>query len=114
MSRLPNLRALSACIWVEVLCIARASAVQPDVRLLDEPCSTVDPISRGRIGALIFHLKERFTIRIVTHNMQRASRVAEFTGFVLLGNLIAFDKAEKIFTNPSDKRTGDYITGRFE
>jgi phosphate transport system ATP-binding protein len=95
------------------LCIARALAVEPQVLLMDEPCSALDPISTGKIEELIFQLKERFTIVIVTHNMQQASRVAEFTGFFLLGKLIEFDKTEKIFTTPSDKRTEDYITGRF-
>jgi len=95
------------------LCIARALAVQPEVLLMDEPCSALDPISTGKIEELIFQLKENFTIVIVTHNMQQASRVAEFTGFFLLGKLIEFDKTEKIFTTPSDKRTEDYITGRF-
>ena len=95
------------------LCIARALAVEPQVILMDEPCSALDPISTGKIEELIFQLKEHFTIVIVTHNMQQASRVAEFTGFFLLGKLIEFDKTEKIFTNPSDKRTEDYITGRF-
>lgn len=95
------------------LCIARALAVEPQVLLMDEPCSALDPISTGKIEELIFQLKENYTIVIVTHNMQQASRVAEFTGFFLLGNLIEFDKTEKIFTNPTDKRTEDYITGRF-
>jgi len=95
------------------LCIARALAVQPQVLLMDEPCSALDPISTGKIEELIFQLKEDFTIVIVTHNMQQASRVAEFTGFFLLGRLIEFDRTEKIFTTPSDKRTEDYITGRF-
>lgn len=95
------------------LCIARALAVQPEVLLMDEPASALDPISTGKIEELIFQLKENYTIVIVTHNMQQASRVAEFTGFFLLGNLIEFDKTEKIFTNPTDKRTEDYITGRF-
>ena len=95
------------------LCIARALAVQPEVLLMDEPCSALDPISTGKIEELIFQLKERYTIVIVTHNMQQAARVAEFTGFFLLGKMIEFDKTEKIFTNPSDKRTEDYITGRF-
>jgi phosphate transport system ATP-binding protein len=95
------------------LCIARALAVEPQVLLMDEPCSALDPISTGKIEELIFQLKARYTIVIVTHNMQQASRVAEFTGFFLLGKLIEFDKTEKIFTNPSDKRTEDYITGRF-
>ena len=78
-----------------------------------EPCSALDPISTGKIEELIFQLKERYTIVIVTHNMQQAARVAEFTGFFLLGKLIEFDKTEKIFTKPSDKKTEDYITGRF-
>jgi phosphate transport system ATP-binding protein len=95
------------------LCIARALAVEPQVLLMDEPCSALDPISTGKIEELIFQLKENFTIVIVTHNMQQASRVAEFTGFFLLGRLIEFDRTEKIFTTPSDKRTEDYITGRF-
>ena len=95
------------------LCIARALAVQPEVLLMDEPCSALDPISTGKIEDLIFQLKEQYTIVIVTHNMQQAARVAEFTGFFLLGRLIEFDKTEKIFTTPSDKRTEDYITGRF-
>lgn len=95
------------------LCIARALAVQPEVLLMDEPASALDPISTGKIEELIFQLKENYTIVIVTHNMQQASRVAEFTGFFLLGELIEFDKTEKLFTNPSDKRTEDYITGRF-
>jgi len=95
------------------LCIARALAVQPEVLLMDEPCSALDPISTGKIEELIFQLKEQYTIVIVTHNMQQAARVAEFTGFFLLGKLIEFDKTEKVFTNPADKRTEDYVTGRF-
>ena len=95
------------------LCIARALAVEPEVLLMDEPCSALDPISTGKIEDLIFQLKEQYTIVIVTHNMQQAARVAEYTGFFLLGKLIEFDKTEKIFTTPSDKRTEDYITGRF-
>jgi phosphate transport system ATP-binding protein len=95
------------------LCIARALAVEPQVLLMDEPCSALDPISTGKIEELIFQLKDHYTIVIVTHNMQQASRVAEYTGFFLLGKLIEFDKTEKIFTTPSDKRTEDYITGRF-
>ena len=95
------------------LCIARALAVQPEVLLMDEPCSALDPISTGKIEELIFQLKEQYTIVIVTHNMQQAARVAEFTGFFLLGKMIEFDKTEKIFTNPSDQRTEDYVTGRF-
>ncbi len=95
------------------LCIARALAVEPEVVLMDEPCSALDPISTGKIEDLIFQLKQNYTILIVTHNMQQAARVAEYTGFFLLGKLIEFDKTSKIFTTPSDKRTEDYITGRF-
>ncbi len=95
------------------LCIARALAVNPEVMLMDEPASALDPISTAKIEDLIFELKQKLTIIIVTHNMQQASRVAEFTGFFLMGNLVEFDRTEKIFTNPSDKRTEDYITGRF-
>ncbi len=85
--------------------------MEPEVLLMDEPCSALDPISTGKIEELIFQLKERYTIVIVTHNMQQAARVAEFTGFFLLGKLIEFDQTEKIFTKPSDKKTEDYITG---
>jgi phosphate transport system ATP-binding protein len=95
------------------LCIARALAVEPEVMLMDEPASALDPISTAKIEELIFQLKEQYTIVIVTHNMQQAARVAEYTGFFLMGRLIEFDHTEKIFTNPSDKRTEDYITGRF-
>jgi phosphate transport system ATP-binding protein len=95
------------------LCIARALAVEPEIMLMDEPASALDPISTDKIEELIFQLKQRYTIVIVTHNMQQAARVAEHTGFFLLGKLIEFDRTEKIFTNPSDKRTEDYITGRF-
>ncbi|HSN11041.1 MAG TPA: phosphate ABC transporter ATP-binding protein PstB [Propionibacteriaceae bacterium] len=95
------------------LCIARAIAVKPDVILMDEPCSALDPISTLAIEDLIQELKEQYTVVIVTHNMQQAARVADYTGFFLMGKLIEFDKTEKIFTNPSDKRTEDYVTGRF-
>ncbi|MBV9339993.1 MAG: phosphate ABC transporter ATP-binding protein [Acidobacteria bacterium] len=95
------------------LCIARSLAVDPEVLLMDEPASALDPISTAKIEDLIFELKQKLTIVIVTHNMQQASRVAEFTGFFLMGSLVEFDRTEKIFTNPSDKRTEDYITGRF-
>ena len=95
------------------LCIARGIAIKPEVLLLDEPCSALDPISTGKIEELIAELKNDYTVVIVTHNMQQAARVADFTGFFLMGKLIEFDKTEKIFTNPSDKRTEDYVTGRF-
>jgi len=95
------------------LCIARALAVEPEIMLMDEPASALDPISTSKIEDLIFQLKATYTIVIVTHNMQQAARVAEFTGFFLMGELVEFDKTETIFTKPSDKRTEDYITGRF-
>jgi phosphate transport system ATP-binding protein len=81
--------------------------------LMDEPASALDPISTAKIEDLIDQLKERYTIVIVTHNMQQAARVAEFTGFFLMGRLVEFDRTEKLFTTPQDKRTEDYITGRF-
>jgi phosphate transport system ATP-binding protein len=95
------------------LCIARALAVEPQVLLMDEPASALDPISTSKIEELIFELKRQYTVVIVTHNMQQAARVADFTAFFLLGELIEFDKTEKIFTTPGQKRTEDYITGRF-
>jgi phosphate transport system ATP-binding protein len=95
------------------LCIARALAVDPEVLLMDAPASALDPVSTAKIEDLIFQLKTQYTIVIVTHNMQQAARVAENTGFFLNGKMIEFDKTHKIFTNPSDKRTEDYITGRF-
>jgi len=95
------------------LCIARTLAVDPEVLLMDEPASALDPISTAKIEDLIFQLKSEYTIVIVTHNMQQAARVAENTGFFLNGQLVEFDATTKIFTNPSDKRTEDYITGRF-
>jgi phosphate transport system ATP-binding protein len=95
------------------LCIARALAVEPEVMLLDEPASALDPISTSKIEELLFELKQNYTIVIVTHNMQQAARVADTTGFFLMGRLVEVDKTEKMFTNPSDKRTEDYITGRF-
>lgn len=95
------------------LCIARALAVNPDVLLMDEPCSALDPISTGKIEELLHALKERLTIVIVTHNMQQAARVSDYTGFFLLGELIEYDDTKRIFTNPKDRRTEDYVTGRF-
>ena len=95
------------------LCMARALAVEPEVLLMDEPSSALDPISTAKVEDLIFQLKCRYTIVIVTHNMQQAARVAEQTGFFLNGELVEFDTTQRIFTNPADKRTEDYITGRF-
>jgi phosphate transport system ATP-binding protein len=95
------------------LCIARALAVEPEVLLMDEPASALDPISTSKIEDLIFELKKQYTVVIVTHNMQQAARVADSTAFFLMGNLVEFDKTHTMFTKPSDKRTEDYITGRF-
>ena len=95
------------------LCIARALAVQPKVLLMDEPTSALDPISTSRIEELTMELKEKYTIVMVTHNMQQAVRVSDYTAFFLLGELVEFGKTETIFSNPKDKRTEDYITGRF-
>jgi phosphate transport system ATP-binding protein len=121
----------SAALWIEVkdrlhesalrlsggqqqrLCIARALAVEPEVLLMDEPCSALDPIATAKVEELIDELKARFTIVIVTHNMQQAARVSDHTGFLLLGELIEFDETAKLFTTPTDRRTEDYITGRF-
>lgn len=95
------------------LCIARLIAVKPDVLLMDEPCSTLDPQATARIEELMRELKNNYTIIIVTHNMQQAARVSDDTGFMLLGELIEFGRTEEIFTAPKDKRTEDYITGRY-
>jgi len=95
------------------LCIARVIALKSDIILLDEPCSALDPISTQRIEELLKKLSQAYTIVIVTHNMQQAARVSDFTGFMLLGELIEFDLTEKIFTSPNDKRTEAYITGHF-
>ena len=95
------------------LCIARAIAVEPDVLLMDEPCSALDPIATGRIEDLMLELKNSYTIVIVTHNMQQAARVSDYTGFMLLGELVEFGITRELFTNPRDRRTEDYITGRF-
>ena len=95
------------------LCIARAIAVEPDVLLMDEPCSALDPIATAKIEELMLELKNSYTIVIVTHNMQQAARVSDYTGFMLLGELVEFGITRELFTNPRDKRTEDYITGRF-
>ncbi|MDR5683377.1 MAG: phosphate ABC transporter ATP-binding protein PstB [Armatimonadota bacterium] len=95
------------------LCIARALAVEPEVLLMDEPCSALDPVSTARIEALMEDLKRHYTIVIVTHNMQQAARVSDFTAFLLNGELIEFGATDDIFTRPKDSRTEDYITGRF-
>jgi phosphate transport system ATP-binding protein len=121
----------SAAIWDEVkdrlydsalalsggqqqrLCIARALAVKPEIVLMDEPASALDPIATQRIEELIYQLKTQYTIVIVTHNMQQAARVSDYTAFFWLGKLVEFDRTEKIFTAPSEKTTEDYVTGRF-
>jgi phosphate transport system ATP-binding protein len=105
------------------LCIARALATQPDVLLMDEPCSALDPISTGRIEDLMMELKESYSIVIVTHNMQQAARVSDMTAFFSVeldksakhrtGHVVEFDETDRIFTNPQDKRTEDYVTGKF-
>jgi phosphate transport system ATP-binding protein len=95
------------------LCIARALAVEPEVLLMDEPCSALDPVSTGKIEELIEDLCDRYTIVVVTHNMQQAARISDSVAFFLLGELIEMDKSAKIFTNPADQRTEEYITGRF-
>ena len=95
------------------LCIARALAVEPKVLLMDEPTSALDPISTSKIEELALQLKEKYTIIIVTHNMQQAVRISDYTAFFLLGDLVEVDTTERIFSQPSDKRTEDYITGRF-
>lgn len=95
------------------LCIARLVAVEAEVLLMDEPCSTLDPMATMKVEELMHRLKERYTIVIVTHNMQQAARVSDETGFMLLGELVEFGRTADIFTRPTDKRTEDYITGRF-
>ncbi len=95
------------------LCIARAIAVNPEILLMDEPCSALDPISTTKIEELILELKEEYTIVIVTHNMQQAARVSDYTAFFYIGELIEYDSTRRIFTNPEKKQTEDYITGRF-
>ena len=95
------------------LCIARTLAVEPEVILMDEPCSALDPIATAKIEELIYELKTKYTIVTVTHNMQQAGRISDYTAFMYLGRLIEFGPTTKIFTNPSEKQTEDYITGRF-
>jgi len=95
------------------LCIARALAVNPDVLLMDEPCSALDPIASAKIEDLIHSLKQSYTIVVVTHSMQQAARVSDLTAFFLSGSLIEFDSTDRIFTSPKDSRTEDYITGKF-
>jgi phosphate transport system ATP-binding protein len=95
------------------LCIARALAVRPDILLMDEPASALDPIATQRIEELVYDLKKTYTIVIVTHNMQQAARVSDYTAFFWLGRLVEYDRTERIFTNPSEKLTEDYVTGRF-
>jgi phosphate transport system ATP-binding protein len=95
------------------LCIARTVAVRPEVILFDEPCSALDPISTAKIEELIDELKDDYTIAIVTHNRQQAARVSDFTAFMYLGELVEFGETTRIFTTPNDRRTQDYITGRF-
>ncbi len=95
------------------LCIARALAVEPEVILFDEPCSAIDPIATAKIEDLIQELKKLYTVVIVTHNMQQAARVSDFTAFMMLGEVVEYDRTEKIFTNPARRLTEDYVTGRF-
>ena len=95
------------------VCIARTLAVEPEIILMDEPASALDPISTAKIEELIYHLKSKFTIVIVTHNMQQAARISDYTAFFYLGELIEYDKTTKVFTNPAKKQTEDYVTGRF-
>ena len=95
------------------LCIARTISVEPDILLMDEPCSALDPLATSKIEDLILDLKKHYTIVIVTHNMQQANRISDFTAFFYLGKLIEFNKTIQIFTNPKEKQTEDYVTGRF-
>ncbi|HEY6517865.1 MAG TPA: ATP-binding cassette domain-containing protein, partial [Roseiarcus sp.] len=95
------------------LCIARGIAIKPEVLLLDEPCSALDPISTGKIEELIHELKSDYTVVIVTHNMQQAARCSQYTAFMYLGEMVEFDETNTVFTSPREKRTQDYVTGRF-
>jgi len=95
------------------LCIARAIAVEPEVILLDEPCSALDPVATAKVEELMLDLKSRYTLVIVTHNMQQATRVSDYTAFLYLGTLVEYEETQKLFINPAKKQTEDYITGRF-
>ena len=95
------------------MCIARAIAVKPEILLMDEPASALDPVATAKIEELILDLRKNFTIVIVTHNMQQASRISDYTAFFYLGELIEYDATRKIFMNPAQKQTEDYVTGRF-
>jgi phosphate transport system ATP-binding protein len=95
------------------LCIARALAMEPEVILMDEPCSALDPVSTARIEDLLFELKQKFTIVIVTHNMQQAARVSDYTAFMENGVLVEFGETDQVFTRPKESRTEEYVTGRF-
>jgi phosphate transport system ATP-binding protein len=95
------------------LCIARLVAVEPDVILMDEPCSSLDPIATAKVEELMLELKKKYTIAIVTHNMQQAARISDFSGYMLLGEMVEFGQTAAIFTNPRDRRTDDYISGRY-
>jgi phosphate transport system ATP-binding protein len=95
------------------LCIARALAMEPEVILMDEPCSALDPVSTAHIEDLLFELKEKFTIVIVTHNMQQAARVSDFTAFMEMGHLVEYGETDQVFTRPTETRTEEYVTGRF-
>jgi phosphate transport system ATP-binding protein len=95
------------------LCIARCLTIEPEVILFDEPCASLDPISTAKIEELILELKKDYTIIIVTHNMQQAARISDYTAFMMLGELVEYDDTNKIFTNPTNKVTEDYVTGRF-
>ncbi|MGB1685633.1 MAG: phosphate ABC transporter ATP-binding protein, partial [Pseudomonadales bacterium] len=95
------------------LCIARALAMEPEIILMDEPCSALDPVSTARIEDLLFELREKYTIVIVTHNMQQAARVSQYTAFLENGVLIEYGDTEDVFTRPENKRTEEYVTGRF-
>lgn len=95
------------------LCIARALAMEPEIILMDEPCSALDPVSTAHIEDLLFELKEKYTIVIVTHNMQQAARVSDYTAFMEMGNLVEYGETDQVFTRPAEKRTEEYVTGRF-